>query len=181
MQKYRNGKYVELTEQEIQDRQTTQAEVEAKAYEECKPKKKAELSKTCGEIIDKGITFEGKQYSCRLEDSAEIITLADKILSKIEIINQSDVTEEEKQLAISELVTAWHADGEPCVVWNGLKFLEFAQKIQEHITWNKTYLGGLKALVDRKRTIDTVNAIKYGDELPEDIMANVLATLEALK
>ena len=152
---------------------------------EYKKNKISILSQTCGEIIDNGITLDGKQYSAKLEDQMELLATVSSIESKVSVINNrleyEEITEEEAMNLIMSLTTSWHSNSEACEVWNAMNFIEFANKIQEHVTWNKTYLGGLKELVNRKRTTESIDEIYYGIDLPEDLLENVMNIIEAMK
>ena len=50
-----------------------------------------------------------------------------------------------------------------------------------HKTYHTTYFNHLKAWVNRCTTVEEVNAIHYGDTLPEDLNTSLNAIVNAMK
>lgn len=73
----------------------------------------------------------------------------------------------------------YHLDGTLCGVYSAADINTMAQAATAHKLYHTTYFNHLKEWVKRSETVEAVEAIVYGSDLPEDLAANMAAVLGA--
>lgn len=137
----------ELTEEEI----AQQKEVE---FTSTKEQKINEMNISCKNFIEKGVEYEGKNYSYTLQDQSNLLN-AMNFASEI------------------GMEFPYHADGESCSLYtyDELRAIHIQEEL--NVTKNQTYFNQLKLYINSFTSvddIDTVKAIQYGDELTGDYL-----------
>jgi len=72
----------------------------------------------------------------------------------------------------------YHLDGQLCAVFSAGDIRLLAQAAAKHKLYNTTYYNHLAEWVRRCETVEEVQEITYGAELPEDLAANMQMILE---
>lgn len=73
----------------------------------------------------------------------------------------------------------YHLDGELCTLYPAADILAMGVAATSHKLYHTTYYNHLAAWTRRCETVDELNAITYGSELPEDLAASMAAILSA--
>jgi len=71
----------------------------------------------------------------------------------------------------------YHLDGQLCAIFPGEDITAMAQAATAHKLYHTTYYNHLAAWVRRCESVEEVEAITYGSQLPEDLAANMAAVL----
>lgn len=71
----------------------------------------------------------------------------------------------------------YHADGQLCKVYPAADILAVAQAATAHKLYHTTYCNHLMAWVRRVETVEELDSIVYGVELPTDLAANMAEVL----
>ena len=124
-----------------------------------KEKKIAEISKACEQTIFNGVDIGGEHFSLTYNDQ----------------INLSSVFEMIKQGMATAL---YHADGELCRPFTADEVNNLMTKATEFKTYHTTYCNHLFSWINRLETVEEVNSITYGSELPEDLQEHLNGVLE---
>lgn len=73
----------------------------------------------------------------------------------------------------------YHADGKECTTYNKADIVAIYIAAQSAITYHTTYNNMLRALVNRTNDVETLAAIAYGMELPEDLNTSMQSNITA--
>lgn len=73
----------------------------------------------------------------------------------------------------------YHLDGRLCAIFPAADIQTMAMAATAHKLFQTTYYNHLAAWVRRCETAEELEAVTYGDALPEDLAANMAAILEA--
>ena len=118
----------------------------------------AELSAASNADIVAGFDHtDGKHYSMTLEDQKNILALS--------------------LAAAQGQSVPCHADGQNCRVYTPEEFTALAQAATAHVTYRTTYYNMLKQWVNRLRKVETIMAVSYGAQLPDDLAEDMAALL----
>lgn len=71
----------------------------------------------------------------------------------------------------------YHASGELCKFYSPEDINTIVQKGSELKTYHTTYYNSLKNYVKSLRTLEEVEAVQYGDSIPEEFRSEVMVTL----
>lgn len=118
--------------------------------EKAKEVKCAEISNACETTIINGIDVHDEHFSLTQNDQ----------------INLSVLYEQAKQ-GIEPLL--YHADGELCRQFTAEEITTLMTKATEFKIYHTTYCNHLFAWINRCETVEEVQAITYGINLPEDL------------
>lgn len=123
----------------------------------------AEMSRTCNKTIENGFDIETEDgihhYSYALEDQLNLMNLS------------AAIARGEEQLS-------YHADGELCRFYTAAEINEIISAGNAWKTYHTTYFNALKAYINSLETIEEIDAITYGIELPEEFKTDVLRVIE---
>ena len=79
-----------------------------------------------------------------------------------------------KQKALAgETQLPWHADGEPCKFYPAEDILEINRQMEDLVTFSETYFNSLKQYILSMNVIEQINAVTYGQEIPEVYWSDV--------
>ena len=126
--------------------------------------KLAELSKACNAAITAGCDVT-------LSDGAGHISLTAE--------DQINLTNACASVEAGAEAYPYHLDGELCALYHVADILTMAQAATAHKLYHTTYYNHLAAWVRRCETVEEVQAITYGVELPDDLAENMAAILAA--
>ena len=122
-----------------------------------------EMSYQCNKTIENGFDIETEDgihhYSYALEDQLNLMNLS------------AAIARGEEQLS-------YHADGELCKFYTAAEINEIISAGNAWKTYHTTYFNALKAYINSLETIEEIDAITYGTELPEEFKSDVLRVIE---
>lgn len=140
----------------------TEEEIAADRLPGLKAAKLAELSAACGEVITAGFDIElgGKieHFDLRLEDQNNIDSLFDLV-----------------KLGGTEF--PYQADGGRCRFYTAQEIVQIYIKSKTTITAQTTYHNALKEYVQGLDSVEAIEAVQYGMDLPEPLASKVADTL----
>jgi len=144
------SEYKEITGGEIEDPTATSTII---------AKKLNELSAACEDAISSGVDVT-------LSDgTTEHFSLEDTDQTNIESIFNAVV------LGATEY--PYHADDGACKMYAAVDIVSIYVAAKTLVTYHTTYFNAMKQWVNRLETAEEVQAIKYGDELPEDLATSM--------
>ena len=122
-----------------------------------------QMSNKCNQIITYGFDLmldDGKTYhfSLQIEDQLKIQALALKVQS-------------------GETVLPYHADGEPCRFFSAAEVSNLNSQMENIITYQTTYFNSLRDYINSMTTIEQLNTVTYGMEIPVEYQSEVLKAL----
>jgi len=150
----------------------TEAEIEADraarnvlSLPEVQTAKLAELSAACSKAIVAGCDVELSGVSGHISLTAE---------------DQINLTAALNAVENGAEGYPYHLDGQLCVVFSAGDIRLLAQAAATHKLYHTTYYNHLAEWVRRCETMEEVQEITYGAELPEDLAANMQMILEGV-
>jgi len=126
--------------------------------------KLVELSKACSKVIIAGCDVALSDCNGHIALTAE------------DQINLSTAMSAVEQGAVGY---PYHLDGQLCAIFPGGDITAMAQAATAHKLYHTTYYNHLAAWVRRCESVEEVEAITYGSQLPEDLAANMAAVLSS--
>ena len=121
-----------------------------------------EMSRACNRTIENGIDveIEGEvhHFSLNTQDQLNLITLS--------------------TLTDTEEIIPYHADGEICKFYTAAEMKQIIAAATKFKIYHTTYYNALKAYIKSLNTIEDINAVYYGIELPEAFQTDVLQQLK---
>lgn len=132
--------------------------------EEVKTWKKQEVGIECNAIIAAGIdvTFpDGTTEHFSLEENG---TKHDQI----------NLFGKQAQLAAGIEKLEYHQDGHPCKYYSAEDMQKIITAAMEHVSYHTTYCNALNMWIAGAESVDEVNSIYYGAEIPEEYQSEVL-------
>ena len=127
--------------------------------EQVRTAKKREMGVTCTNVIYGGIEVGAKRYSLTEHDQTELMAQLSLVKDGAEGV-------------------PYHADGELCRIYPAAEFAAIAAMAMEFIFYHRTYCNHLNAWIKRA-TLEQLDGIAYGAELPEDLAQSMGAILAA--
>lgn len=121
------------------------------------------MSNMCHNTIVNGFDIvlsdgENHHFSLTIEDQIKIQTLAMKAQN-------------------GEQLLPWHSDGELCVFFPAEDILQIYAELEKLQTYHTTYFNSLKYYISSMNTIEEVNQVQYGMDIPEEYQSEVLKYL----
>lgn len=122
-----------------------------------------QMSKYCHDTITNGVDVvlsDGKthHFSLQVEDQLKIQALALKAQN-------------------GEQSLPWHEDDNYCVFYSTEDIMRLYQAMEESQLFNTTYFNSLKMYIKSLTTLDEINAVTYGMEIPVEYQSEVLQYL----
>ena len=122
-------------------------------------KKLREMSEACATAIEHGFYIplsdgHTHHFSLTIVDQVMIMALAQKAKA-------------------GQTVLPWHADGEPCQFFSPEEILAINEEMENLITYEETYFNSLKQYILSMNVIEQINAVTYGQEIPEAYWSDV--------
>lgn len=126
---------------------------------ERKDKKINQMSRRCSEVITQGVDVElsdGNTYhfSLTVEDQLNLITIS-------------------AMIAEGQTVLPYHADDEQCVFFSSEDMLKVIDTATNFKTYHTTYFNSLKTYILALETIEEVESLYYGVDIPEEYQSPV--------
>jgi len=75
----------------------------------------------------------------------------------------------------------YHADGELCRLYSADDIMLIGTAATSHKLYHTTYCNHLRVWINRVETVDELDAINYGVELPDDLAVNMATILAAVQ
>lgn len=88
-------------------------------------------------------------------------------------IDQVMLRELKQKALAGDTVLPWHADGEPCKFYSPEDILMINQQMEDLVTYSETYFNSLKQYMLSMNVIEQLNAVTYGQEIPEAYWSDV--------
>ena len=122
-------------------------------------KKLREMSAACADTIEFGFDIQLSDgyihhFSLSIVDQVMIMALAQKAKA-------------------GQTVLPWHADGEACQFFSPEDILTVNTEMENLITFEETYFNSLKQYILSMNVIEQINAVTYGQEIPEAYWSDV--------
>ena len=122
-----------------------------------------QMSKYCHDTITNGVDVvlsDGKShhFSLQVEDQLKIQALALKAQN-------------------GEQSLPWHEDDNYCMFYSAEDIMRLYQAMEESQLFNTTYFNSLKMYIKSLTTLDEINAVTYGMEIPVEYQSEVLQYL----
>lgn len=122
-------------------------------------KKLRDMSEACADTIEYGFDIQLSDgyvhhFSLTIVDQVMIMALAQKAKA-------------------GQTVLPWHADGEACQFFSPEDILTVNTEMENLITFEETYFNSLKQYILSMNVIEQINAVTYGQEIPEAYWSDV--------
>lgn len=146
-------------------------EKDPETLDEWKEYKKKEVAKACSETIYNGLDIE-------LSDG----TTKHFTLRESEMFHdQLNLLGAQVKLIAGEKTIEYHPDGEPCVYYSAADMQTIITMAMNFVSYHQTYCNSMNMWIAGCEDIDSVKAISYGDEIPEQYQSDVLKVKLAAK
>lgn len=144
------AEYEEITGGEIEDPTATSTII---------AKKLNELSAACENTISNGVD----------------VTLADGTTEhfSLEDTDQTNIESIFNAVVLGATEYPYHADDEACKMYSSADIISIYVAAKTLVTYHTTYFNSLKQWVNRLETAAEVQAINYGDTLPDDLATSM--------
>lgn len=128
--------------------------------EEWKEAKKVEVSADCEAIIYAGVN----------------VTLADGSTEHFSLTehDQLNLFGKQAQLSAGAEQLEYHADGQPCRYYSAADMQAIIDAAMFHVSYHTTYCNALNMWIAGCKTMEEVQAIFYGADVPEEYQSDVL-------
>lgn len=121
-----------------------------------------QMSATCRQVIEAGFDLELRgethHFSLDTQDQLNLISLS--------------------AMAQTQQLIPYHADGEACIFYTNEEINAIVETATTFKIYHTTYYNALKGYINALDSIDAINAIEYGTEIPEEYKSDVLKALE---
>ena len=119
-----------------------------------------EMSATCNTVIENGFDIQLTDgtlahFSLTTQDQLNLITLSTMIAS-------------------GETMIPYHADGELCKYYSVTDISMIMNMATNHKTFHVTYHNSLKAYINSLEGIESLSAVQYGMNIPEEYQSDIL-------
>lgn len=127
--------------------------------EEVREEKRREISAVCEQMIYSGITVE-------TGEGFEHFSLTEK--------DQINLFGKQAQLAAGAERLEYHQDGHPCRYYSAEEMHAIVTTAMEHVSYHTTYCNSLNMWIAGTETVEEVQGIFYGADVPEEYQSEVL-------
>ena len=134
-------------------------EPEPPTLEEVKAEKHREIGMVCEQIICAGVTVQ-------MENGPEHFSLTEK--------DQLNLFGKQAQLAAGAQRLEYHQDGHPCRYYSADEMQAIITAAMEHVSYHTTYCNSVNMWIAGAETVEEVQAIFYGADIPEEYQSEVL-------
>lgn len=132
--------------------------------EELKILKKSEVAAACNAIISAGVDVtlpNGTTEHFSLEENSEKH-------------DQLNLFGKQVQLAAGAELLEYHQDGHPCRYYTAAEMQTIITVAMQHVSYHTTYCNSLNMWIAGAETIEELNSIYYGADIPEKYQSEVL-------
>ena len=130
--------------------------------EEIKAVKLQEISMICEQVIYAGVDVA-------LPAGVEHFSLTEK--------DQLNLFGKQAQMAAGAERFEYHQDGHPCRYYTKEEMLLIIESALGYVTYHTTYCNALNIWIRSLDTVESINAVTYGCEIPEEYQSEVLKDL----
>lgn len=134
-------------------------EPEPPTLEEVKEEKRQEISTACEQIIYSGITV-------MMPEGMGHFSLTEK--------DQLNLFGKQAQLASGAERLEYHQDGHPCRYYTAEEMQRIITAAMEHVSYHTTYCNSLNMWLAGAETMEEVQGILYGADIPDEYQSVVL-------
>ena len=138
-----------------------EASTSGQSLRELKEAKKAEINAACGQTVCNGVTVElstgSEHFSLSQSDQLNLFGLQVQLTSGAEQI-------------------VYHADGQPCRFYPAADIAVLVEKAMFHVSYHITYGNSLRTWIDNVKTVEELQEIFYGADVPGEYQSEVLKT-----
>lgn len=127
--------------------------------EDVKEGKKQEISMACEQIIYSGVAV-------MLPAGLEHFSLTEK--------DQLNLFGKQAQLAAGAERLEYHQDGHPCRYYTAVEMQRIVTASMEHVSYHTTYCNSLNMWISAAESVEEVQSIYYGADVPEEYQSEVL-------
>ena len=133
--------------------------------EEVKEYKRAEISAACQDTIHAGVDVK------LTDGSTEHFSLSTE--------DQLNLFGKQVQLAAGAEQYEYHADGQPCKYYSVADMQAIITAAMQYVSYHTTYCNSFFAYIEGQTDKEAVQAMQYGDAIPEEYKSEVLKAYEA--
>ncbi len=133
--------------------------ISGQTLEELKEVKKAEINAACGQAVCNGITVE-------LSTGFEHFSLSQS--------DQLNLFGLQAQLAAGAEQIVYHADGQPCRFYPASDIAMLVENAMFHVSYHVTYGNSMKMWIESVKTVEELQELFYGANIPEEHQSEVL-------
>lgn len=128
--------------------------------DEWKSEKKKEVSSACEDVIYNGVN----------------VTLSDGSTEHFSLTehDQLNLFGKQAQLAAGAEQLEYHADGQPCRYYSAADMQAIINAAMFHVSYHTTYCNALNMWIAGCETVEEMQAIFYGADVPEEYRSDVL-------
>lgn len=132
--------------------------------EEVKASKRAEISTACHKTIEGGVDVK------LTDGSTEHFSLSTE--------DQLNLFGKQVQMAAGAEEYEYHADGQPCKYYSAADMQAIITAAMQYVSYHTTYCNSFFAYIDGQTEKEAVQAMQYGDAIPEEYKSEVLKAYE---
>lgn len=99
----------------------------------------------------------------------------------LEVPDQSNIDSIFNAVILGATAYPYHADGKQCKLYSAADIVTLYTAKQTTITQQTTYNNSLRQWISRETSLEVLNGISYGVELPEDLKTEVADILQQAK
>ena len=99
----------------------------------------------------------------------------------LEVPDQSNIDSIFSAVMLGATAYPYHADGKQCKLYSAADIVTLYTAKQSTITQQTTYNNSLRQWISRETSLEVLEGISYGVELPEDLKAEVADILQKAK
>ena len=129
--------------------------------------KLAELRAICNSMIEQGVDVATSNSGDTIEHFS------------LDSYSQNNITNMFYSVMAGIEEYPYHADGKECTTYSKEDIVAIYVSAQSAITYHTTYNNMLRALVNRIDDVETLAAVTYGMELPEDLNTSMQSNIAA--
>ena len=129
--------------------------------------KLAELRAICNSMIEQGVDVATSNSGDTIEHFS------------LDSYSQNNITNMFYSVMAGIEEYPYHADGKECTTYSKEDIVAIYVSAQSAITYHTTYNNMLRALVNRSDDVETLAAVTYGMELPEDLNTSMQSNIAA--
>lgn len=125
-----------------------------------------EVKSTCQQSIYNG-------FDAEVETGTEHFSLKDEDQINLQTANEA--------IKSGAMGYPYHSDGNLCRLFKADEITTLANAAIQHKLYHTTYCNHLMRWIDRVETVDELNQIYYGADLPEDLKKNMEQVMSGVK
>lgn len=137
-----------------------------KSFSDIRQQKYDEVSAACQQAI-----YDG--FDAEVETGTEHFSLKNEDQINLQTANEA--------IKSGAMGYPYHSDGNLCRLFKADEITTLANAAVQHKLYHTTYCNHLMRWIDRVETVDELNQIYYGADLPEDLKKNMEQVMAGVK